>query len=251
MDTKRTDLAEHATGISKILTEISGASGSEPLVRIFDAAGSVVVRITDWSRARSRSVTTDLGQSEPALRLPVPPNRPRLWLGLHERWEPTGRNRIRFRDCAVRLYIGASDEEALQFLRLEWVAPTLDPDGTQVYDGKYAGHPHWHIDRAALVGQDEYSHALELLTAPELASDIEVFGTGVGERPQRFIHDCSWLPRMHLPAQAGWMHAEWDACKVPGPHQSEPESLRQLDHWWAGALRYLIAELPKAVPEGA
>ena len=137
--------------------------------------------------------------------------------------------------------------EALQFLRLEWVAPTVDPEGAEVYDGKHAGHPHWHIDRAALVGEDDYLKALETLTLPEQRTDAEVFRPAVNQTPPRFVHDCSWLPKMHLPAQAGWMHVEWDAHKVPGPHQSEPESMRELDQWWAGALRYLITELPKAL----
>jgi hypothetical protein len=237
MDAKRTDLSNHITLISRVVAEVCDAAGNERLVRAYDESGSIVVRITDWVGGRSRTVTTDLGQSEPALRLPVPSHRPRLWLGLHERWEPKGKRKVRFRECGVRLYIGASDEEALQILRLEWVAPTLDLDGAQVYDGKHAGHPHWHIDRAALVGQDEYLRSLEILTAPDLQSDVEVFAPGAGEMPRRLIHDCSWLPRMHLPAQAGWMHAAWDAHKVPGPHQSEPDSIKELNQWWSGALR--------------
>jgi hypothetical protein len=160
------------------------------------------------------------------------------------------RHKIRFRVAAVRLYIGASDEEIMQFLRLEWVAPSLDPDGAQVFDGMHAGHPHWHIDRGALVGQDDYLRALEALKAPEVESGVEIFAPSAGEASQRPVHDCSWLPRVHLPAQAGWMHEEWNANKVPGPHQCEPCSLAELDRWWVGALRYLIAELPKAILGG-
>jgi hypothetical protein len=248
MDVKRTDLENHVTAIATVLVEVCRASKSERLVRAYDESGKTVVRITDWTVTRSRTVTTDLGQSEPALELPVPANQPRLWLGLHERWETRGKRKIRFRDCGLRIYIGARDEEAVQVLRLEWVAPDLDPDGAAVYDGTHAGHPHWHVDRAALVGQDECLRSQETLTAPELQSDVEVFRHAACGTPRRLVHDCAWLRRMHLPAQAGWMHGEWDAHKVPGPHQSEPGSMKELDHWWAGALRYLMTELPKAVP---
>ena len=110
MDARRADLANHVTAISKIVAEVCSAPVSEPLVRAYDESGSIVVRITDWVGGRSRNVTTDLGQSEPALRLPVPSDRPRLWLGLHERWTPVGKHRIHFQDCAIRLYIGAVDE---------------------------------------------------------------------------------------------------------------------------------------------
>jgi hypothetical protein len=247
MVAKRGDLPNHLTFVSRMVGEICGATANEQLVRSYDEAGLTVVRITDWVKARSRPVTTDLGQSEPALRLPVPPDRPRLWLGLHEIWAPSGKHRVAFRECAVRLYIGAPDEEALQFLRLEWVAPTTNRSGVVEYDGKHAGHPHWHIDKAALVGQDDYLRSLEALTVPALQPEAEVFGSSVIDIPPRRIHDCSWLPRMHLPAQAGWMHEDWDAHSVPGPHQSEPDNMKALDRWWAGALRYLIAELPKAV----
>jgi hypothetical protein len=249
MEAKRTELRNHATAITTVLAEVCGASNAGPLVREYDESGVIVIRIRDWIRRLSRAVTTDLGESESALRLPVPAGRPRCWLGLHERWEAKGKHKIWFRDCALRLYIGAEDEEAVQILRLEWVAPSPDPDGLPVYDGKHAGHPHWHIDRSALLGRDEYLRSLETLRAPEQQSRLEQFGQTSGAPPRHPVHDCSWLPKLHLPAQAGWMHAEWDARTVPGPHQSEPGSIEDLGHWWVGALRYFLTELAKAVPE--
>lgn len=244
---KRADVSNHVTFVSGIVAEICNVSNSEKLVREYEEAGSIMVRITDWISARSRPVTTDFGQSEPAVPLPVPPEQPRVWLGLHEVWDYISRHRVQFRECAVRLYIGSDDEEALQFLRLEWKAPVCTPDGLTEYDGKHSGHPHWHIDKAALVGEHERLRSLEMLTEPDLDSELEVFGPSAAGTPRRFVHDCSWLYRMHLPAQAGWMHVEWDAHRIPGPHQSEPDNIQALDRWWAGALRYLVYELPKAV----
>ena len=61
--------------------------------------------------------------------------------------------------------------------------------------------------------------------------------------PARPALDYSWLVKVHLPAQSDWMHEVWDGLAVPGPHQSEPQSLRELEYWWEGALRYVNAEL--------
>jgi hypothetical protein len=245
MEAKPTDLKSHAANIAKILHEVCDGSSAEPLVQARD-----LVIATSNSAQLSRRVTTDLGGSEFALRLPIPnAQQARYWIGLHERWEGQAKRRIRFHDCGLRLYIGGKDEEAVQFLRLEWVAPTSDPDGEPIYQGKHAGHPHWHIDRSALVGPEDYWRSLDALTAPahELQSELEVFGestVGLISAQTRVVHDCSWLQKMHLPAHAQWMRSEWNGSAIPGPHQCEPSSLQELERWWNGALRYLVAELP-------
>lgn len=245
MEAKRTALKDHATNIAKILDEVCDAASVGPLVKAVD-----LVIATLNSTPLSRRVTTDLGGSEFALRLPIPDaQQARYWIGVHERWEWKGKRKIRFLDCGLRLYVGGKDEEAVQVLRLEWVAPTLDPDGEPIYQGRHAGHPHWHIDRPALVGPEDYWRSLETLTAPapELQPELEDFSeTAVDQIPARtrLVHDCSWLQKMHLPAQAQWMQSKWNGSAIPGPHQCEPSSLEELERWWAGSLRYLVAELP-------
>jgi hypothetical protein len=193
-------------------------------------------------------VVTDLGLSEIALRLPIPnSNQTKYWFALHERWQHKGRHRVAFVDCGLRLYIGSEDEEAHQILRLEWTAPFLNDDGEISYRGKHAAHPHWHVDRSALVGPQDALNALEVLTAPVQAPlGLEDFEPTLvlTEPPPRFVHDCSWLHKIHLPARAQWMNTEWDGSKIPGPHQCEPSSLEELERWWAGALRYFSTELP-------
>jgi hypothetical protein len=245
MEVKPTDLKGHTANIAKLLDDICDSSSAESLVQVRD-----LIISTSNSAQFSRRVTTDLGGSEFALRLPIPDaQQARYWIGLHERWEGQTKRKIRFRDCGLRLYVGGKDEEAVQFLRLEWVAPTPDPDGEPIYQGKHAGHPHWHIDRSALVGPEDYLRSLDALTAPApgLQSELEVFSEATSDlipAQTRLVHDCSWLQKMHLPAQAQWMRSEWNGSAVPGPHQSEPSSLAELERWWAGALRYLVAELP-------
>jgi hypothetical protein len=245
MVAKPTDLRGHATKIATVLDEVCGSFNAGLLV-----LAKELIIITSDSPPFSRRVTTDLGVSEFALRLPIPnAQQPRYWIGLHERWEWKSKHRIRFCDCGLRLYIGTSDEEPVQLLRLEWVAPTSNPDGEPVYQGKHAGHPHWHIDRSALVGPVDYWRSLDTLTTPalELQPEVEVFGqfTGDVNLSPRLVYDCSWFHKLHLPAQAQWMQWEWNGNAVPGPHQSEPSSLDDLNRWWAGALRYLAAELPR------
>jgi hypothetical protein len=200
--------------------------------------------------ALSREVTTDLGVREIALRLPIPDTRDsRFWIAMQEQWDWKSKHKVCFRECGLRLYAGDRSEEAVQFLRLEWVAPTSDGDGAQIYQGKHAGHPHWHVDRSALVGQEDYFRSLEILTAPALAphAGVEDFsGTAaLITAPAQPLLDFSWLQKVHLPARAQWMQSEWDGRQVPGPHQCEPTSLDELVHWFAGALRYFSAELPR------
>jgi hypothetical protein len=244
MEAKRSDLKSHTAAINAVLTEACSAPNSGPLVW----EDNLVIKMID-SAPLSRRVTTDLGGGEFAVRLPIPDaDKPRFWISLHEAWGYKNKRIIRFDNCGLRLYTGLRDEEAVQVMRLEWVAPTTNPDGVLVYDGKHAGHPHWHIDRSALIGPEDYFDSLEALTAAEPQYELQDFSESTARPLRRPVRDCSWLWRMHLPAQAGWMNAEWTDNKIPGPHQSEPSDITALGRWWVGSLRYLISELPKVAP---
>jgi hypothetical protein len=154
MEARHAELRKHTSGINAVLKEACEAPNAGPLVWEKD----LVIRTLD-AAPLSRRVTTDLGSSDFALRLPIPDtNQPRFWISLHESWEWKNRRTVRFRECGLGLYIGNEDEEAIQILRLEWVAPTFDlsrGDQEPVYAGKHAGHPHWHIDKSALGGPDK------------------------------------------------------------------------------------------------
>jgi hypothetical protein len=244
MEAKLTELNGHTKGINAALTEACIVPSSGPLVRVNDLIVS-----TFNSGTLSRRVTSDLGSSEFAVRLPIPDaNEPRFWIAMHERWGYKNKLTVRFLDCGLRLYVGSRDEEAVQVMRLEWVAPKPDHKGIPVYDGKHAGHPHWHIDRAALVGPEDYLRSLDILTAPDSQNELQDFSESTARPERRFVYDCSWIMRMHLPAQARWMDLEWKNSEIPGPHQSEPSDIAALGRWWAGSLRYFAAELPKVVP---
>ena len=149
MEVKRVELTNHVTSIRRVLKEVCGVHSAAPLVRQSDEPNGIMVT-TAPTEDVSRRVTTDLGGTEFALGLPIPDaDHPRYWIALHERWELISRHKIRFSECGLRLYVGMVDEAALQLLRLEWIAPTPNPDGEPRYLGKHAGHPHWHIDRSA------------------------------------------------------------------------------------------------------
>jgi hypothetical protein len=242
MEATARELNDRVTSLNKVLQEICDVPHSQRLV-LADNGSLFVIHL---STPLARTVTTDLGGTEVALRLPLPDaEHPRYWIALHELWDWKNRRTLRFRKCGLRLYVGGVDEEALQFLRLEWVAPTKALDGELVYEGSHAGHPHWHIDRSALVGPEEELRSLEALTSMD--RPVEEFSDStvrLDAVPTRLLHDCLWLQKMHLPAQADWMKKEWDGSALPAPHQCEPESPSKLANWWAGALRYLIAELP-------
>jgi hypothetical protein len=242
MEATRTELQEHTKRINALLQETCDASDPAPLVHLAD--GTIALATSCPSTLR-REVTTDLGLREIALRLPIPDtHNPRFWIAMQEQWEWKSKHRACFVQCGLRLYMGDRSEEAVQFLRLEWVAPTLH-GGVQTYQGTHAGHPHWHVDRSALIGPEEYFHSLDTLTAPA-PQEAEEFGEAAtsGSAMAQPLLDFSWLQNIHLPARAQWMQLEWNGSQVPGPHQCEPNSLNELVHWWSGALRYVSTELP-------
>jgi hypothetical protein len=240
MEAKRAELQEHEKNINSVLQDICEAQDPAPLVHLTD--GTITLAAT-CPLALRREVTTDLGVREIALRLPIPDaTNPRFWIAMHERWEWISKHKARFLQCGLRLYVGERSEEAVQFLRLEWVAPTVH-GGVQSYEGAHAGHPHWHVDSAALVGPEEHFQSLNALTAPPPETPQEFSEAMVTDTTTQPLLDFSWLQHLHLPARAQWMNAEWDGSQVPGPHQCEPSSLKELVRWWAGALRYISAEL--------
>jgi hypothetical protein len=203
MDVKHADLPKHATRINVVLKEICDTSHPAPLIQESDG---VISLATSCPPALSRTVTTDLGGRELALRLAIPDARnPRFWIAMREEWEwrpKKNKHRVYFRACSLRLYAGDRSEEAVQFLRLEWVAPDSGEDGMPIYQGTHAGHPHWHVDKSALVGQEAYLRLLEIETAP--APQVEEFSEAtiaVSSEAKPFC-DLSWLQKIHLPARA-------------------------------------------------
>lgn len=240
MDAKRSELQGHEKHINSVLQDVCEASYPAPLVHLTD--GTIALATTCPPTLR-REVITDLGFREIALRLPIPDvTNPQFWIAMHEDWEWQNRHTARFLRCGLRLYFGERSEEAAQFLRLEWVAPTVN-GGVPNYEGAHAGHPHWHVDSAALVGAEARFQSLELLKAPSPEAQREFSEDAFADAAAEPTHDFSWLQKFHLPARAQWMNVEWDGSKVPGPHQCEPHSLNELLCWWDGALRYLAAEL--------
>ena len=247
MEAKRTELSDHIAKINAALKEACQISESQRLVTEESDQGVLVIRMLETPFCRP--VLTDLGSRELALRLPFPtPEHARFWIALHENWDYVGKRKIRFNNCGLRLYTGTSQQAALQILRLEWSAPEVNSDGIQAYQGKHAGHPHWHIDRSALVGPEDYMRSLEVVTTPGPPQDLELenFSSAApSPEPPTLRLDCSWLQGLHLPAQARWMERLWDGVEIPGPHQSEPKDIGQLGFWWSGALRYFVSELRK------
>jgi len=245
MDVKYAELQKHAAKINAVLLQTCDTSHPAPLVQEND--GHIAIS-TSCPPTLSRRVTTDLGGTEIALRLPIPDvHNPRFWIGIHEQWEwraKTGKHKVYFLACGLRVYAGDRGEAAVQFLRLEWVAPASGEDGIPVYQGAHAGHPHWHVDKSALVGQEAYLQSLAIRTASE--PQVEEFSEAAVSAEAQPLLDFSWLRNVHLPARAQWMQLEWDGTKVPGPHQCEPVSLEELANWWAGALRYVSTELRRA-----
>lgn len=241
LEATHTDLQKHVTQVNAILQAICERSSPAPLVNLSDG---VIALAKSCPHDLCREVITEFGIREIALRLPIPnADSPRFWIAIREQWGPSGKkHRLTFIQCGLKLYVGERTEEAIQCVRLEWVAPTCDENGVESYQGTHAGHPHWHIDQSALIGQEDYLRSLEILTAPTSITP-EIFTGDTPAALSRPLLDFSWLQSIHFPARAQWMQSEWDGLEVPGPHQCEPKNLDELTHWWAGALRYFSTEL--------
>ncbi|HVA63643.1 MAG TPA: hypothetical protein VNF74_07955 [Terriglobales bacterium] len=238
MDAKDCEIEEHRKGLAALFRELCGVPGNVPLVSYKNCS------LTLLECAFSRSVTSDFGIREHTLPLPFMPNGKAIfWIGLHERWTPVKNRVARFEDSGVRLYFCAGGEAARQILRLEWAAPSVHGN-VWSFDGGHAGHPHWHVDRAALTDgtSEAFIFAEPLPPDTGLGEDFGEF-VAAAEAGQAAAYDCSWMGKLHLPAQSNWMLHPWNGLQVPGPHQGAPESLHELYHWWAGALRYLAAEI--------
>jgi hypothetical protein len=247
-------LRRHCASLcSSVVAVCEGRTGGHPLI-VSDSAGGRIISFGRNGAAAGlvvRDVISDLDATEWVVRLPVPGARTSVWLGMHETWVHSGRrDNWTFAQCGMRLYLADQDRRAAQILRLEWVAPSSEAGDSLVYPGAHAGQPHWHIDRAALFDAGEHELLLDRLTDPGTAlPPLEAFGADgsvfpdSGPTVDRLSYDCSWLPAIHLPAYAGWMHERWDGQTVPGPQQTAPRDLGALESWWQGALRYVVAEL--------
>lgn len=249
MEIKVTELEGHASEIARVFGLVWNVTMTAPLIELSDDESSsdvvITVRGGNNSPLPVNTVTTDLGRIEKVVGLPIPTSKtPKFWIGLHESWQRKGKRMALFNNCGLRVYIGEANEDCRQLLRLEWAAPETTKDGELVYQGKHAGHPHWQIDQAALVGTIDHLRSLEILTAPSSQEPpLESFGTVVTGDTPRLIPDLSWFPGVHLPAQSQWMHHKWDGVCLPAPHQSTPKALKMLTTWWEGSLRYIFMEL--------
>jgi len=235
MEIKSVEFSGHVTKISAILRDECKPSRPGPLV----ITENLHITIPTGPNPPFREVTTDLGRIESALELPIPAkaNARKYWVGLHEGWTQISKHKVRFNECSLRLYVSReANQEPTHFLRLEWIAPDAH---SGIYQGRLAGHPHWHIDRSVLAGSRSLLRPLEKLDErPELE---EFSALTVSNMPaEQQTADSFWVQNIHLPAQAGWMR-KWIETSIP--HQCEPDNCAELENWWSGSLRYFVHEL--------
>lgn len=237
MEAKKKDVERHAGRVGAALADACNVKRGGG---VFKSESSGLYFTISPPAEQVAEATTSLGRREYVLALPRLGARRGFFLGAHEEWEPVGRkNRLRFRACALRVYVGTDDASPAPLARLEWVAGREDKEGVIAYAGGHAGHPHWQVDENVLAPPH-----------PDLALDIsatvEDFAPDdLGEDRAGISTDgFTWFGRLHLPAHGGWMEKAWgEDAGVPGPHQNTPERIEQLDLWWRGSIRYIVAEL--------
>lgn len=243
MRARQTLLDAHARAVGRALANVCRTASPAPLVKYIDESGGLALRIATAADQQTLEVVTDLGVSETVLGLAIPSeSERRYWIGIHEAWKWATKREVTFLDCGVRVYYGQSAEDAVQFLRLEWTAPDVLPDGQLEFKGGHAAHPHWHVDSSALAGEAEYYRFLEEATA-DLPLVEEFSSETTSPTQRRAERGFPWLKKVHLAAQAGWMSSPWATLGQQGPHQHPPADVVSLTQWWSGALLYIDAEL--------
>ena len=254
MEIKEAQLNAHQALIDRAMRDVCRLPSSVRFMEARSEAGTLHIGIARLGSVtdKQRQVTSDMGRSENVFALPFEDANGRavFWIGAHEIWQFTRKGkRLAFITCGLRLYSAAADENIDQLLRLEWTG--RHSDGT--YAGDHAGHPHWHIDPAALGGREIKQLLAERRMEQSLPEDpIEAFMPGLVLGGETLSPSSTlvygWLTKVHLPAQAGWMHTAWNGSGRPGPHQCDPENLSSLGRWWEGAIRYLETELRSCAP---
>src|SRR5216683_1315412 len=107
MEAKSKELSDRVSSLNAVLQDICDVPSSQHLVR--EDNGSIFV--IPLPAPLARKVTTDLGGTEVALRLPIPDaEQPRYWVALHELWTWKAKHTIQFQHCGIRLYVGERDE---------------------------------------------------------------------------------------------------------------------------------------------
>lgn len=246
MRIRERELVDHLDRVTDALRTVCGLARS---IRVFGYPkneAEINVGIVAPLSDNVVQVTSDNGLIERVLGLPIPSSRDRrYWIGMHETWRRVGRHQIEFGNCGLRVYTGRRAEDLVQFLRLEWVAPRIESDGSVHFQGGHAAHPHWHIDTSALAGEAEYLAFLERVTTPEMG-EVEEFGPTTKTRIQRRSErGFEWLKKVHFPAHAGWMMELWPDVNLRGPHQNVLSELESLSNWWVGAIHYIAQEIKK------
>ena len=234
-------MRNHSTHVQTLLAEVCELPATVPLVFPSQNGAGLLLGIRS-SHEQTREVVSDLGIPEVVVALPRNGfGEPRLWLGLHENWIGCRGNRLLFEQCAIRVYEGSRDMKPVQIVRLEWTTPRSVGGGVAAYDGQFAGHPHWHVDRGALQ-QSTYDATVFAGNEVE-TTEVEEFQEGL-EVLEKEASDFHWLSGVHFPAHCSWMSTKWRG-DFPCPHQNEPTSLDSLQSWWSGSLRYIGGELRK------
>lgn len=188
---------------------------------------------------------------------------PLYWIGWYEEWVPERRitsRWLQFLSSAITIYYGESGRSKRQLLRAEWAGVRSVEKQREIFPGRGAAHPHWHVDalRSYLndIGQQIESSNREAELNRELAADrVREFG-GEAEQDvaQLFTPPSIRLPEeadlrwatIHLAANARWAETPWPGPEGPHDmHAAGPENEQALRRWLVSCVRYIQAEINK------
>lgn len=167
-------------------------------------------------------------------------------LAYNEQWVSAGRRAgLRFKSSNLRFVVEGIDADAPLQFRLEWVGRDREHEGSLVFPGHEAAHPHWQFDADSnwtLIQSPEVTVDVEI-AEPEEEIDLE--GGETSEPPlARAVarNPLYWFHRLHLPARAMWHERLRSIPGEPEGHQYEPQSSDEIDHWVLSAIRYIRHE---------
>jgi hypothetical protein len=155
------------------------------------------------------------------------------WLGYREVWSPAQNRQFCFGSSDITVFLAPVSTEAFQqVLRAEWVGLLRGGDGNWAFAPPDAGHPHWQVDVAETLREDE-----ELASARSLLNQTEPRDFEDTEVAERTLPPWYGVGRMHL---ASAMRPWADAKIAHGPGD-----VGHIKNWVSETIRVIGLELDR------
>lgn len=190
-----------------------------------------------------------------------PGESPIYWMGWYETWAAMSTRRLRFCSSGITVHYGPEGVPKRQLFRAEWSGVIGVEKEIDIFQGRGAAHPHWHIDAVQSYLDDMFQQMHRWKREVQLRATADaVQEFGAEGAPQEDSSDAvaslvpdselSWT-QMHFAANARWSKRLWPGSEGPHDvHAVGPENVGELRSWLASCVRYIQSEINKPLSKG-